>query len=152
MTADELRQKLELNIVEFLKKGIENGTITDERAQAISQHVLATLTPGMTLEEFYKAIPRLDDMFSELAPLIIPILADYERNVNQKAMETVRELIKQGQYDAAAKLGKQAVSQEIKLTWTGSSTTAQTEKHSVQGDKSASADTLSDPSLQPKTK
>jgi hypothetical protein len=42
-------------------------------------------------------------------------------NVNKKAMESVRELIKQGQYDAAAKLGKRAVSQEIKLVWQGSS-------------------------------
>jgi hypothetical protein len=120
MTPDELRQQIELQIVEYLKRALEAGTIQEDRAQQISAIVLATLHPGMTFEELYRAIPKLDDTATELAPLVLPILRDYEANVNQKAMEGVRELIRQGQFDAAAKLGKQAVKQEIKLEWTGS--------------------------------
>jgi hypothetical protein len=119
MTPDELRQKIELQIVELLKTAIASGAISEDRAQLISEHVLKTLEPGMTFEELYKAIPKLDDAFPELSPVILPILRDYEKNVNQKAMESVRELIRQGQYDAAAKLGRQAVDQDIKLVWTG---------------------------------
>jgi hypothetical protein len=121
MTPDEMRQKIELDVVELLKKGITNRSMTEERAQQISQHVLSVLQPGMTYEELYRAVPKLDDSFPELAVVILPILREYELNVNQKAMEGVRELIKQGQYDAAAKLGKQAVNQTIKLVWNGSS-------------------------------
>jgi hypothetical protein len=95
MTPDELRQQIELRIVEMIKKHLADGSITEDRAQQISQYVLDTLHPGMTFEELYRAIPKLDDSFSELSPIILPILQDYENNVNQKAMEAVRDLIRQ---------------------------------------------------------
>jgi hypothetical protein len=120
MSPDEIRQQIEFKVVEMLKDAIGKGTLTEDRAQTISQHVLSTLQPGMSLEELYRAIPKLDDSFPELSPLILPILREYEENVNKKAMKSVGELIRQGQYDAAEKLGKRAVSQEIKLEWQGS--------------------------------
>jgi hypothetical protein len=123
MTPDELRQQIEMKVVEMIKARLANETITEERAQQISEFVLETLRPGMSFEELYRAVPKLDDMFPELSPIILPILKEYEANVNQKAMESIRELIRQGQYDAAAKLGKQAINQESKLVWQGSSKT-----------------------------
>jgi hypothetical protein len=121
MTPDELRQQIELRIVELIKSRLANGSITEDRAQQISQYVLDALQPGMTFEELYRVIPKLDDSFPELSPVILPILREYEINVNKKAMQAVQELIRQGQYDAAAKLGKQTINQEIKLVWQGSS-------------------------------
>jgi len=121
MTPDELRQQIELQIVEFLKQAMDEGLMKEERAQQLSEIVLNTLHPGMTFEELYRAIPKLDDNAPEFSPIILPILRDYEKNINHKAMESVRELIRQGQYDAAAKLGKSVVNQEVKLQWTGSS-------------------------------
>jgi hypothetical protein len=120
MTPDDIREQLELAIVELIKVSLEKGAMAEERAQQISQAVLDTLTPGMTFEELYRAIPKLDDHCPELSPVILPILRDYETNVNQQAMHAVTDLIRQGSYDAAAKLGKQTVSQEIKLVWQGS--------------------------------
>jgi hypothetical protein len=120
MTPDQIRQQIELKVVEMIKAHLADGTMTEERAQTISQYVLDTLVPGSSFEELFKAIPKLDDTFQELSPIILPILEDYEKNVNKKAMQSVSELIRQGQYDAAAKLGKMAVNQEIKLEWTGS--------------------------------
>jgi hypothetical protein len=121
MTPDELRQQIELQVVEFIKAALESGVMKDDRAQQISDIVLNTLHPGMTFQELYRAIPKLDDNCPELSPLVLPILRDYENTVNKKALENVVELIRQGQFDAAAKLGKQAVNQEIKLEWHGSS-------------------------------
>lgn len=120
MTPDDIRQQLELAIVELLKAQMAAGTMSEDRAQAISQMVLDTLKPGMTFDELYKAIPHLDDTYSELSPIILPILRDYEQNVNQKALDGVRELIRQGQFDAAVKLGKQAATSDLHLVWTGS--------------------------------
>jgi hypothetical protein len=120
MTPDELRQQIELRIVEMIKNALASGAITEDRAQQISQYVLDTLHPGMDFEDLYRAIPKLDDNYPELSPVILPILKDYEEHVNHKAMEAVRDLIRQGQFDAAAKLGKQAVNQEVKLVWQGS--------------------------------
>lgn len=121
MTPDEIRQQIELAAVEMIKRRTAAGTMDDLRAQAISQHVLATLRPGMSFEELYQAIPKLDDTFPELSEVVLPILQNYERTINQQALDSMRELIKQGQYDAAANLGKKTASQQIKLQFYGQS-------------------------------
>ncbi len=120
MSPDDLRQQIELQIVELIKAKLEDGTMTEERAQQASQLVLDTLKPGMTLEELYKALPKLDDNVTEFAPVILPFLRQYEMHVVKPIEKNVQELIRVGQYDAAIDLAKRAVSQDIKLTWTGS--------------------------------
>lgn len=119
MTPDDLRQQIELKVVEMIKQKLSDGTMTEERSQELSQIVLDTLKPGMSFEELYRAVPRLDDNASELSPIILPILRGYEQNVNKKALESVSDLIKQGQFDAAAKLADRAINQDVKLVWQG---------------------------------
>ncbi len=119
MTPDDLRQQIELKVVELIKEKLADGTMTEERSQQISQMVLDTLQPGMSFEELYKAIPKLDDSLPELSPIILPILKEYEINVTQQVKQNVENLIRQGQFDAAAKLAQKAVDQDVKLVWTG---------------------------------
>jgi len=119
MTADELREEIELQIVELLKEKLETGEVTEERAAQISEKALTILQPSMSLEELYKAVPTLDDSMPELATVVLPFVRQYEENVTGQGLESVRELIKQGQYDAAAKLGKKVASTDVELTWTG---------------------------------
>lgn len=120
MTPDELREQIELEIVEFLQAKMEAGEINDVRAKAIAQRTLDILRVGMSFEELYKAIPLLDDTMPELAPIVLPHVRDYETNVTSQALENVRNLIQQGQYDAAATLAKKASSRDVGLTWMGS--------------------------------
>ncbi len=120
MTPDDIRQQIELQVVEFIKAKLADGTLTEERAQAISQIVLDILKPGMSFEELYKVIPKLDDQFSELAPIVLPLVRDYEERIVKEAQKSVQHLIHQGQFDAASKLAEQAVKQDVKLQWVGS--------------------------------
>ncbi len=120
-TADDIRQDIELNVVELLKKLVEEGSITEERSQQIAKIVLDTLAPGMTLSELYKAIPRLDDTASELSPVILPYLRQYEEHITKKARENVQNLIRLGQYDAASDLAKKTIDQEVDLVSYGTS-------------------------------
>ena len=122
MTPDDLRQDVELKVVELIKKKLADGTMTEERSQAIAQQVLNTLTPGMSFENLYKAIFHLDDMYTELSPVVLPIIRDYDINVTQKATNSVRDLIRQGQYDAAEKLAHKAIAGDLKVVWQGTST------------------------------
>lgn len=117
MTSDDIRQQIELKVVELIKDRLADGSMTEERSQQISQAVLDILTPGMTLEELYKAIPKLDDNATELSPVIVPILREYEQNIAQGALTNIRQFIKQGQYDAAATLSKNVINQDVKLAW-----------------------------------
>lgn len=120
MSPDEIREDIELKIVELIKQLLEDGTITEARAQQLSTIALQTLTPGMSLEELYRAIPALDNHATELAPIVIPYMREYEENITRRAQTSVEELIKQGQYDAAIKLAKQATTREVDLVWQGS--------------------------------
>jgi hypothetical protein len=118
MSPDDLRQQLELQIVELIKAKLADGSMTEERAQQISQVVLDTIRPGMSFQELYKAIPKLDDTCQEISPVILPFLQQYEQNVNKKALAQIERLIRLGQYDAATKLGNDVVNQNVKLVWT----------------------------------
>jgi len=120
MTPDDIRQQIELQVVELIKKKLADGSMTEERAQQASQIVLSTLKPGMSFEELYQAVGRLDDTVQELAPIVVPLMKQYERDIVKPIEKHVKDLIMQGQYDAATKLAKQAIGQDIKMQWTGS--------------------------------
>ncbi len=117
MSPDDIRQQIELKVVELIKAKLADGTMTEERSQQISQRVLDILKPGMGLEDLYKAIPKLDDTVTELSPIILPILSDYEKNITQAAIPPIRNYIKTGQYDAAVTLSKKVIGQDVKLVW-----------------------------------
>ncbi|MCX6791991.1 MAG: hypothetical protein NT149_03055 [Candidatus Gottesmanbacteria bacterium] len=120
MTPDDIRQQIELQVVDLIKKKLADGSMTEERAQQASQIVLDTLKPGMDYEELYRAVGKLDDVVAELAPVVLPIMEQYERDIVKPVQKNVTELIIQGQYDAATALAKKAISQDIKMQWTGS--------------------------------
>ncbi|HUD19708.1 MAG TPA: hypothetical protein VMR81_04665 [Patescibacteria group bacterium] len=120
MSPDELREQVELEVVEFIKAKLATFEINETRAQQIANRVLDILKPGMSFEQLYKAIPSLDDTMPELAIIVLPHIRQYEENVTGQALSAVRDLIKQGQYDAAAKLGKKASTNDVELEWQGS--------------------------------
>lgn len=119
MSPDDLRQQIELQVVELIKAKLADGSMTEERAQQASQIVLDMLKPGMSMEELYRAVGKLDDIVQELAPVVLPIMQQYEQEIVKPIGANVSDLIRQGQFDAATKLAKQAISQEVKLEWTG---------------------------------
>ena len=120
MTPDQIREDIELAVVELIKAKLADGTMTDARSQQISQLVLDTLKPGMSLEELYKAIFTLDDTCTELSPIVLPYAQKYEDNIAQKASDVVSSYIKVGKYDAAIKLSDDVVNENVKLQWQGS--------------------------------
>lgn len=119
MSPDDIRQQIELAVVELIKEKTAQNLMTEERSQEISQRVLDTLQPGMNLEALYKAIAKLDDGISELSPIVIPYLKQYEQNVTQNAQHTMQEMIKQGNFEGASDLAHKVINQDVKLVWEG---------------------------------
>jgi hypothetical protein len=119
MSPDDVRQKLEEQVVELIQSKLADGSLTEERAQAMSKYTLEILRPGMSFDELYRAVPKLDDQYQELAPVVLPIVREYEERVVAEAQKGVSELIRQGQFDAAVKLSEKVVSQDVKLEWQG---------------------------------
>lgn len=120
MSPDSIREEIELAVVELIKTKLADGTMTEARSQQISQLILDTLKPGMSLEELYKAIFTLDDSVPELAPIVLPYAQTYEDNIAHKASDIVSSYIKVGKYDAAIKLTDDVVHENVKLEWQGS--------------------------------
>lgn len=120
MTPDDIRQQIELKVVEMIKAKLTDGTMTEERSQQISQRVLDILKPGMKFKELYKAIFMLDDPCPELSAVVLPVAQDYEKRITGSATKKVQEYIKTGKYDAATKLAKDVAGQNVDLEWIGS--------------------------------
>lgn len=120
MSPDTIRQQIELKVVELLRNAVSEGTMTEERSQAIAKLVLTNLTPGMSWSELYKAIPLLDDAAQEISPIIVPYLREYETQIAQAAQKSVSDYIHLGNYDAAIDLAKKVIDQEVDIVWTAS--------------------------------
>jgi len=120
MSPDDIRQQIELQVVELIKAKLADGTMTDERSQQLSKIILDILKPGMSFEVLYKEIPKIDDTAPELSAIIVPFLRDYENNITQHATNGVHDLIIQGQYDAAVNLAQKVIDQDVNLMWHGS--------------------------------
>jgi hypothetical protein len=120
MSPDDIREQIEATIVDLIKTKVEAEEMSEERAQQLAQMILDTLKPGMSMEELYKALPHLDDSFTEISHVIIPYLRDYEEGVTQKAAVEVQQLIHQGQFKQAQELADKVIKQDVKLVWTGS--------------------------------
>ncbi len=119
MSPDDIREHIELAVVEMIKKNVADGTMTESRAQQISQIVLELLKPGMGYMELYKAIFKLDDTCNELSTIVLPYAQSYENNIANKATDMVANYIRVGNYDAAVKLAEDVVQENVKLEWQG---------------------------------
>jgi len=119
MTPDDAREEIELKVVELIKQSVAGGTMTESRSQQISQVVLELLKPGMTWEELYKAIFKLDDSCTELSSIVLPYAQSYEQNITKKATDMVASYLRVDNSDAAVNLAEKVVHEDVKLEWQG---------------------------------
>ena len=104
ITAEEFRKFIEVEVLKIIKMLAEKGETTQEKIQQIAQVVLDLIKPGMSLEELYKNAVKLDDRHSELAPVVIQVMRQYEEKYHGKAVDEVSQMIKSGEYDQAQDL------------------------------------------------
>jgi len=112
--SEDFRKYIEVETLKIIKKLAEGGKTEKEKIQAIAQRTLELIRPGMTLEELYLNAVKLDDNFSELAPLVYVIMKQYEERYEKKALESVSQLVRSGQYDQAQEVVKKVL--QFKIT------------------------------------
>lgn len=112
----ELLDKVHTSIVDVITKGIENGTISDERAKEIARVVLERLPENISYDELIRIIPKLDDDFQELSTAIVPIMLEYETKLRTVVNEKISHLLKQQKFKEAHDLAKRAIEYEKSLT------------------------------------
>ena len=107
--AEEFQKYIEKEVLTIIKALAEKGETTQERIQEIAQRTLSLIKPGMTVEELYVGATKLDDAHSELSPLVITIMREYENKYAMKAIDSVSALIKKGYYDQAESMVKKVL-------------------------------------------
>lgn len=103
------RKFIETEVLKIIKNLAEKGETPQERIQAIARITLDRIKPGMTIDELYINAIKLDDDYSELGPIVITIMRNYEENFARKAIHGVSQMIKKGDYDGAQDMVKKVL-------------------------------------------
>lgn len=113
--AKQLLNRVQSSIVDVITRGLEEGTITEERAKQIAQLVLAKLPEDVTHEELMRIIPKLDDEFKELSAAVLPIILEYEAKMKEIINHKISNLLKQNKFKEAQELSRKALEFESSL-------------------------------------
>lgn len=111
----DLLDKVHNSVVDVITKGLENGTISEDRAKEIANFVLDKLKDDITYEELIRVIPTLDDEFKELSFAVIPIMLEYEAKIRKVVDEKISNLLKDKKFTEALKLAQRAMEFEKEL-------------------------------------
>ncbi len=107
--SEEFRKFIEVEVLKIIQTLAEAGATPKERVQQIAQTTLDLIKPEMTLEQMYVNAVKLDDTYSELAPVVSKLMREYEEKYEKKALAVVSELIKNGKYDQAQDMVKKVL-------------------------------------------
>lgn len=107
--AEEFRKYIEGEVLKIIHQLAESRTTTAERIKEMARETLFLIKPQMKLEDLYTNAIKLDDRFSELAPLVFKIMKKYEEDYSMKAISSVSDLIKMGKYDDAQNMVKKVL-------------------------------------------
>jgi len=112
----KLLDKVNASIVNVITKGLEEGVISQERAQKIAQMVIEKLPEDISYEELIRIIPKLDDEFKELSDAIIPIMLEYETKMKEVINQRISALLKQQKFKEALEIARKAIDFEKNLS------------------------------------
>lgn len=111
-----MREQVQKAVVEVITKGLQDGSVTEERAKNIAKMILEKLPEGITYEAFITILPKLDDDYQEISGVIVPIMEQYELKMREINDTKITELIKDGKIDEALNLTNQAIEKERDLS------------------------------------
>jgi hypothetical protein len=111
-----MREQVQKSVVEVITIGLQDGSITEERAKNIAKMILEKLPEGISFDEFITILPKLDDGYEEIAGVIVPMMNQYEKKTKENNDIKITELIKHGKIDEALNLTNQAIEKERNLT------------------------------------
>lgn len=111
-----LREDIQTKIVELITKGLETGTISEERARSIAKLVLEKLPDGTTDNELMHILPHLDDEFTELSEIVLPIVLEYEEKIRRTVEDKVVRLVRARKFKEALDMARKGIEYSSKLS------------------------------------
>ncbi len=111
-----LREQVQKSIVDIITRGLEDGSMSEDRSKEIASYVLQMMPENIDLPRLLEVIPKLDDTFEELSVAVMPIMREYEEKMQKAVNEKITKLINEGKLDDALVLTKKAIEAEKNLT------------------------------------
>jgi hypothetical protein len=108
-SAEEFRKYIESEVLLIIRQLANSKTTTSDRVKEMARETLLLIRPNMSLEDLYANAVKLDDKFTELAPIVFKIMKKYEDEYSMKAISSVSALIKSGRYDDAQNMVKKVL-------------------------------------------
>ncbi len=113
--SSNLRDLVQSQVVELITDGLEEGTISEDRARSIAQMVLEKLPEGISDKELMSVLPTLDDEFRELSDVVLPIVLDYEKKITTVIEDKVLKLVRAKKFKDALQLARKGIEYTRKL-------------------------------------
>src|SRR3990167_6503703 len=113
MKKEAFRRYIEVEVLKVIQELVLAGKLSQEKVNAIAHTTLELIKPQMSLEELYQNAVKLDDTHSELAPVVFKIMKEYEETYEKKALSSVSELVKSGNFDQAQDMVKKVLKFKI---------------------------------------
>ena len=115
MVGKQSLKDLEREILKLISEKLQKNELTPKRAQEIAKFVLTHLKPHMSFGEIYENVKTFDDHFPELAKAALPIIKEYEAQLEAIALTHAQQLLKKGQFNKASTLMQRTISRQVKL-------------------------------------
>lgn len=115
MDTEEYRKKIEQEILKIIKERLQAGQMKADRAREIARYILEHLKPYMTYDQIYEVVQKFDDHFPELTKVVIPVVNQYEKAVEEIVHQHVSKLIQQGRATEATEIMKKAINKQMRL-------------------------------------
>jgi len=111
--AEDFRKMIQIEVLRVIKDLAHQRKMPKSKIRDISRLTLDLIKPGMTIDKMYVNAAKLDDKFSELAPVVLIIMKEYEEKYERKALDGVSSLIKTGHYNEAEEMVKKVLTFKI---------------------------------------
>lgn len=108
-SSNSLREQIQTQIVELITKGLEQGSISEDRARSIAKLVLEKLPEGINNQELMQVLPQLDNEFAELSDVVIPIIVEYEERIRSAVEAKVLKLVREQKFSEAVATARKGI-------------------------------------------
>lgn len=89
-----LQKQVEKDLALLLLEKLQKQEINFKKAQEIAKFILQAIPENISDQELLKVIPKLDDNFSELAPIVLKYLKKQKEIETNQQIEKIKQILR----------------------------------------------------------
>lgn len=114
--SNQLREQIQTQVVQLITKGLEDGSISEDRAREMARLILEKIPEDVSNQELMQILPKLDDQFVELADVVLPIISEYEEKIRSAVEQKALQLVRQRKFQEALETARKGIEYTKQIT------------------------------------